>query len=103
MARNISRIAERLGAVLVDQLPDVGGGAFGAARLARILQARLQPSRGERLGRPTDPSWVLHPKVPMSEETMRKLTALANRVSTPQRKVSPMQVAAQLLEDSLRG
>jgi hypothetical protein len=102
MAKNVKTIAERLGAVVVDQLPDVGGGAFGAARLARILQSRLQPSRGDRPGRPTDLTWVVHPKVPMSEETMRKLTEIANRISTPQRKVSPMQVAAQLLEDSLR-
>jgi hypothetical protein len=39
----------------------------------------------------------------MSKQTLRKLTELASRISTPQRKVSPMQVAAQLLEDSLRG
>lgn len=102
MAKNVKRIAERLGANVVDQVPDVGGGAFGAARLAGILRARLQPSRGQRPGRPTDPSWVLHPKVPMSEETMRRLTELADRISTPQRKVSPMQIAAQLLEDSLK-
>jgi len=39
----------------------------------------------------------------MTEETLRKLTLLAERISTSKRKVSAMQVAAQLLEDSLRG
>jgi hypothetical protein len=44
---------------------------------------------------------VHHSKVPMSEETMRKLTRLAQHASTPERRVSPMQVAAQLLDDAL--
>jgi len=101
MARNVHKIAKRLGATVVDRVPDAGGGAFGAARLAKIFQARLQPSQGQRPGRPTDPSWVLHPKVPMSQATMQKLTQLANQASTADRKVSPMQVAAQLLEMSL--
>jgi len=37
----------------------------------------------------------------MSEDVERKLIALAREVSTPQRRVSPMQVAAQLLEDAV--
>jgi hypothetical protein len=102
MARNVQKLAELLGAKVVGSVPDVGGGAFGAARLARIvgaLQARLEPGQGRRAGRPTDASWVCHPKVPMSEATERKLARLAERASTPERKVSPMQMAAQLLEE----
>ncbi len=99
----MERLAARLGVDVAGHSPDTGEGAFGATRLARILQTRLIPSRGERPGRPTDPNWVLHPKVPMTEETLRKLTLLAERISTSKRKVSAMQVAAQLLEDSLRG
>jgi hypothetical protein len=38
----------------------------------------------------------------MSDETLARLTHLAASVSTAERKVSPMQVAAQLLEESLR-
>jgi hypothetical protein len=38
---------------------------------------------------------------PMSQETRERLTQLAESISTAERKVSPMQVAAQLLEDSL--
>jgi hypothetical protein len=37
----------------------------------------------------------------MSEGTLQKLTQLAEDMSTPVRKVSPMQVAAQLLEEAV--
>ena len=104
MAKNIERIARKLGAEIVGQVPDVGGGAFGMARLAGImaaLQARLQPGQGQRPGRPTDAQWVHHPKVPMSAETQAQLSQLAALASTPERKVSPMQLAAQLLEEAV--
>jgi len=104
MARNINQIAERLGAQVVTQVPATGGGAFGAARLARIieaLQARLVPGQGRRAGRPSDASWVRHPKVPMSAATEQRLMRLAERASTAGRKVSPMQLAAQILEEAL--
>jgi hypothetical protein len=104
MARKIEKLAEMLGATVVGQVPETGGGAFGAARLGKLvasLQARLEPSEGRRPGRPTDASWVRHSKVPMSEETVQKLVRLAELASTPERRVSPMQVAAQLLEDAV--
>mgnify|MGYP005817993683 CR=1 FL=1 len=106
MARNIQKVADLLGAEIKGTLPDIGGGAFGAARLGHlvaVLQARLQPGQGERPGRPSDASWVRHPKVPMSPETEAKLRRLAERASTSGRKVSPMQVAAQLLEEAVAG
>jgi hypothetical protein len=106
MARNIKRIADGLGAKMVGRVPDTGGGAFGAARLGRIVasvQARLVPGQGKRAGRPSDASWVRHPKVPMSEATRRRLSLLAERASDGGRKVSPMQIAAQILEDALTG
>ncbi len=104
MAKNIEQIARKLGAEIVCQVPDVGGGAFGMARLAAIiaaLQARLQPGQGQRPGRPTDPDWVYHPKVPMNAATQQALERLAELASTPERKVSPMQLAAQLLEEAV--
>ena len=106
MADNIKRIAERLGAEVVGQVPDAGGGAFGAARMAKSikgLQARLTPGQGKRAGRPSDASWVRHPKIPMSEATGRRLLRLAERASVSGRKVSPMQIAAQILEEALAG
>jgi hypothetical protein len=101
MPKNREKLAELLGAKIVGEVPDVGGGAFGMARMARILHQRLTPSRGERPGRPTNPSWVLRPKVPMSEATARRLARMAEAMSTADRKVSPMQVAAQLLEEAV--
>jgi hypothetical protein len=104
VAKNIEKIAAGLGAKVVTRLPHTGGGAFGAARLAKIvadIQGRLEPGKGLRPGRPTDPSWVQHPKVPMSEATRQRLTRLAEQSSIGGRKVSPMQIAAQILEDAL--
>jgi hypothetical protein len=37
----------------------------------------------------------------MSDETLLRLEKLAKQLSTPKRRVSPMQVAAQLLENSV--
>jgi len=104
MVRNIKQIARKMGAVVVARVPETGGGAFGAAMIARIidaLQSRLSPGMGSRPGRPTNPEWSQHPKVPMSSATQRKLERLAQQYSTPRRKLSPMQVAAQLLEEVL--
>jgi hypothetical protein len=104
MDSKIETIAELLGAQIKGKIPEVGGGALGAARIPRVveaLQARLQPSQGQRPGRPTDTSWVRHPKIPMSAATERKLRKLAAEASTEDRRVSPMQVAAQLLEEAL--
>jgi len=89
---------------LVAKVPETGGGAFGAARLAAIvgtLQDRLAPGQGKRPGRPTEANWVRHPKVPMSEATRRRLAELAERISGTGRQVSPMQLAAQILEDAV--
>lgn len=101
MVINPQEFARLLGAEIVGEVPDVGGGPFGMAHLARIMHQRLTPSQGERPGRPTNPDWASRPKVPMSEETARKLAVIAEAMSTPTRKVSPMQVAAQLLEEAV--
>ena len=101
MARNVTQIAQKLGAKIGEPVPDTGGGAFGMARLTAVLAARLQPSQGKRPGRPSDPSWSQYAKVPVSEETMAHLAQIAESISTRDRRISPMQVAAQLLEESL--
>ena len=101
MARNREKLARWLGVKLVGEVPDVGGGAFGMARLAHILHARLTPSEGERPGRPTDVAWEVRPKVPMSRATQRKLKHLAETLSRQGRKVIAMQLAAHLLEEAV--
>src|ERR1700733_9335407 len=106
MAKNIAKIAAGLGAKIVTKVPHTGGGAFGATRLSHIvaaIQTRLEPGQGIRPGRPTDASWTRHPKVPMSEATRQRRARLAEQRSTGGRKVSPMQIAAQILEDALSG
>jgi hypothetical protein len=100
MAIDPQEFARLLGAEIVGEAPD-GGGPFGMARLARVMHQRLAPSRGERPGRPTNPAWSVRPKVPMSEATAQRLAEIAEAMSTPRRKVSPMQVAAQLLEEAV--
>src|SRR5437899_10024165 len=101
MPQDPEKFAALFGAKLVGEVPDVGGGPFGMARLAHLLHQRLTPSQGERPGRPTNPNWATRCKVPMSEATLQKLTQLAEDMSTPERKVSPMQAAAQLLEEAV--
>jgi hypothetical protein len=57
MAKNIEKIAAGLGADIIGPMPGTGGGAFGAARLARIvetIQARIAPGQG----RLTDANWT---------------------------------------------
>jgi hypothetical protein len=104
MSAKPSKFADALGAKVVANIPDAGPGAFGAVRLQRIitdLRARLQPGSGERPGRPTESEWARRPKVPMSAATEAKLRQLAEKASTPDRKVSPMQMAAHLLEKAV--
>jgi hypothetical protein len=104
MTKRMEEIAAKYGMKIVAELPDIGGGAFGAARMAHVvgeLQSRLQPSQGQRPGRPSDASWTESPKVPMSKETFEKLTHLAAAASRDGRSVSPMQFAAHLLESAL--
>jgi hypothetical protein len=101
MAIDPQEFAQLLGAKIAGEVPDVGGGPFGMARLAHVMHQTLTPSQGERPGRPTNPNWATRRKVPMSTATLRKLIQLAEGMSTPERKVSPMQVAAQLLEEAI--
>jgi hypothetical protein len=101
MDKRIASIAKNLGAKHVGTLPDVGGGAFDMSRLAQLMHEQLAPSTGKRPGRPTNDQWTEQRKVPMSEETLTALQQLSASLSSDKRKVSPMQLAAQLLEESV--
>ena len=101
MAKNTKQIADKLGAAHLGQIHHSPAGAFGMTARAHLLGQRLQPSHGIRMGRPTDPSWVLREAVPMSEQTKNCLKQMADELSTEHRKISPMQLAAQLLEQSV--
>jgi len=92
MAIDPKAFAERLGAVHVGSVPDCGGGAFGAARLAHVVA-------GIR-GRPV-PESVEKVEVLLNEATVRKLSRLAERASTAEEPVSPTRIASRLLEEAV--
>lgn len=97
----IQQLADEFGITVNTSVEDLRA-EVGLGRLADIFKSRLQPSEGVRPGRPTDESWEHRRRVPMSSATLLNLAALAEKVSTPERKVSPMQLAAQLLEDAIQ-
>jgi hypothetical protein len=100
MAKNIGSLAKKLGATVVGTVPDYSAGAFGMAALADVLRERLEPSAGKRPGRPSNPAWSKRPKIPMAPETEQRLKELAHLLSAEDRQVSPMQVAALILEQA---
>jgi hypothetical protein len=70
MAKNIDRLAGKLGAKVIAKIPDVGDGAFGASRLAAIvrsLQSRLKPGEGLR------PSYPMQMAAQLFEEAVAAL------------------------------
>ena len=71
--------------------------------LGERLRQRLEPGRGERPGRPSDPTWTVQRKLSMNEQTLELLGKAADAVSTHERRVSPMQIAALLIEDATQG
>ena len=73
------------------------------AELGQRIRQRLEPGTGERPGRPSDPSWMVQRKLSMSAETLAMLEHAASAVSTEERRVSPMQIAALLIEDATQG
>jgi hypothetical protein len=100
MAKNLESLAKKLGATVVGTVPDYSAGAFGMAALAHTLRERLEPGIGKRPGRPGNPAWSKRPKVPMAPETEQRLKELAHLLSVGERQVSPMQVAALILEQA---
>ena len=100
MAIDIESLAGKLGATFVGTVPDYSAGAFGVAQLAKTLRDRLQPSAGKRPGRPSHSGWSKRSKVPMGPQTEERLKLIARLLSDEDRKVSPMQVAAQILEEA---
>lgn len=93
-------VAEALGAGRVVALP--GGPSGGPLDL---LQLRAEVARRLRStgGRPTDPSWNVQRLVPFRDARWQELTELARQLSTDERKVSPGQLAAILIERALSG
>lgn len=68
------------------------------AALSELLSQALKQSVGKRPGRPGNPNWKKTVKLPISEETLQKLRELTAPISSPKRKVAPMQIAAFIVE-----
>lgn len=100
MDRRIEEIARKMGAEVVGTVPEYSAGAFGVTKLAQTLRERLEPGRGKRPGRPSVAHWSKRSKIPLAAETEDRLDQLARLLSDEHRKVSPMQVAAQILEEA---
>lgn len=94
---DIAWISENLGAEHSFPVATVPDGAFGAAALALEIETRLQ-SRG---GRPSDPEASIRRLVPMKGSVWLGLREKAKSASTSQRRVSPGQLAAMLIERGL--
>jgi hypothetical protein len=95
------KVAEALGATRVVKLPRTPRDPLDALTLMRKLHERLQPGRGLKRGRPGNPDWTLRRLVPFSEEAWGRLNEYAAAFSTNERRVSPAQVAAAMLEELL--
>ena len=100
MAKGIDSIAKKLCATVVGTVPDYSAGAFGVAILAKTMRDRLEPGRRKRRRRPSNRRWTKRSKVPMAVETEARLKRLARMLSDDDRQITPMQVAAQLLEET---
>ena len=100
MTLDSKNIAERLGATTAYPITLSDTGAFGMAELALQLKRRLDAGGGRRQGNAI--AWILGSKIPMSAETERLLVELAEKLSTPEQRVNPIQLAAQLLEQSVQ-
>ena len=100
MAKSIDSIAKKLGATVMGTVPEYSAGAFGVATLAKTMRDRLEPSQGKRPGRSSNRRWTKRSKVPMAVETEDRLKRLAKMLSDDDRQITPMQVAAQLLEET---
>ncbi len=85
--------AERRGSVRA------GSGPFGAAQLVAEVQARFRtPPRG---GRGTDPEWTERRLLPLAPGTLDRLQGLAEALREHGVAVTPLQVAALLLEKAV--
>jgi len=95
-----SAVAAALGASRVVALPGLpSGGPLDLLQLRAEVAQRLRSSGG----RPTDPNWNVQRLVPFSDAHWRQLVELAERLSTDERKVSPGQLAAILIDRALSG
>ena len=101
MSSRSERIRQALGAGPPHQVRTLPHGPFGAAQLRAELAERLHHEAGAHTAGRTDPEWTIERLVAFRPETWHELSELAARASTPERRVSPGQVAAHLIEEGI--
>ena len=95
-----TRVGQMLGATRVVSVPGLpSGGPIDLLHLRADVARRLKSTGG----RPTDPAWNVQRLVPFRDDRWRQLEELADRISTEERRVSPAQLAAILIERALDG
>jgi hypothetical protein len=99
MSRSPEDIRAALGANRPEPVRTQPHGPFGVLQLQAELAERLRTHSSA--GRPSDPALTMRRLVGFRPETWQVLAEIADRASTPQRRISPGQVAARLIEDSL--
>jgi hypothetical protein len=97
IAEDDAAIAEALGSSGAIDIGHVDLTPGGLVQLAVDFNQRLRSSGG----RPTDPSWTVSRRIPFSSDTWEALNVIANKLSSDDRKISPAQVAARLVERSV--
>jgi len=100
MATNIDKIARLLGAEIVEQVPETGPGLLGAYRIADQV-SRLQFARSSITSQNVHRQVSLdrqNRQLSLSEATFDKLEVLAKKTSVGSEPISPVELAAQLLE-----
>ena len=59
----------------------------------------MQPGQGQRPGRPTDPEWVAHPKVPMKAATQQEVIV---KIDVDKATFDAMHAADRMATDKLK-
>lgn len=72
-------------------------------KLAEAARTELLPRVVSNGGRPTDLAWDMRRTIPLSAATYETLQSIAEQLSTDERIISPMQVAAFAVEKALFG
>ena len=98
---DMNKIAKALGAERGGEV-SAASGHFGAMQIVAEIQARFRAPAGG--GRSSDPSWTDRRLVPLAPKTLAHLEQLSRVVSEKGGvTVSPLQVAALLLEHATQG
>lgn len=95
---DMNRIANALGAERRGGVR-AGSGHFGAMQLVADVQARFRTPAGG--GRSTDPAWTEKRLLPLAPDTLDRLDRLARAIGKQGVSISPLQVAALLLERAI--